>query len=105
MSGVKKHRGTPIALPSWWMEEVRTRFDKEKRDKTTNKVRLAVALSDAVGRDPKWDHKAFELFLAGEVVTLEMYEAFMKLWSSLPQPIFVAPSHADANRMIELVRR
>lgn len=104
VAGTKKIRGKPIVLPPWWLEAVNERFNELKRDKRVTKVSLAAELSRAHGRDLDWDHKAVERFLNGKVTTIEMMWAFMRIWPSLIQPVFVAHTKRDAERIIDALR-
>lgn len=105
VAGTKKIRGKPIVLPPWWLEEVNKRFQDLKQGKIATKVSLAAELSRAHGRDLDWDHKAVERFLKGEVTTIEMMWAFLKIWPSLIQPVFIAHTRRDAERIVDELRR
>jgi hypothetical protein len=105
VAGTKKIRGKAIVLPKWWLDEVNARFAALKHEKRITAVSLAVDLSRAVSRELDWDHKAVERFLKGEVTTIEMMWAFLKVWPSLVQPVFVAHTKRDAERITDELRR
>lgn len=105
VAGTKKIRGKPIVLPQWWIDEVNDRFRRAKREKRLTAVSLAAELSQAVGRELDWDHKAVERFLKNKTTTIEMMWAFLKVWPSLVQPVFVAHSKRDAERITDELRR
>lgn len=103
--GAKKIRGKSVALPGWFLQDVNARFDELKAQKLTNLSALGMELTKAVGRELVWDHKAVDLFLKGEVTTIEMMQAFLRIWPSLLQPIFIAPTRRDAERITDALRR
>lgn len=105
VAGTKKIRGKPIALPKWWLDEVRERFVHLKSKKQITAVALAKQLSDAIGRELDWDNRAVERFLKGETTTFEMMRAFLLVWPSLVQPVFVAHSRRDAEQIFDHLRR
>lgn len=99
-----KNRGKSIALPPWWLAEVNARFKYLKRDGKATKVSLAADLSLCIGREPAWDHKAVERFMKGSVTTIEMMWAFLRIWPSLIQPVFIARTRRDAEWIIDKLR-
>lgn len=105
VAGAKKIRGKPIVLPQWWLNEINERFEALKREKRITLSSLAAALSEAIERELDWDHKAVERFLNGKVTTIEMMWAFLKVWPSLVQPVFVAHTKRDAERITDELRR
>lgn len=105
VAGTKKIRGKPVVLPRWWLDEVNQRFAELKRAKQITAVALAADLTRAAGRELPWDHKAVERFLAGDVTTIEMMWAFLKVWPSLVPPVFIAHTKRDAERIIDVIRR
>jgi len=104
VAGTKKIRGKPIVLPPWWLEDVKQRFNELHNAKKITKRSLAAQLTEAAGRELDWDHKAVERFLKGEVTTIEMMWAFLKVWPSLVQPVFVAHTRRDAERILDALR-
>lgn len=88
-------------LPDWWFDELRAKVADDKIEKT----QLGKELSALVGRARNWDHKAVDRFLKNDVTTHEMMVAFLRRYPSLMQPVFVARSRLDAERMLDVLRR
>lgn len=105
MAGTKKIRGRPIVLPAWWLEEVNVRFADLKASGRVTLASLAADLTKAIKRELGWDHRAVMRFLTGKTTTWEMMAAFLLVWPSLVQPVFVAKSKRDAERITDELRR
>lgn len=95
----KKTRGTPVPLPSWFLEAAIKHTEGWSLD------RLALALTQAVTRDPPWDRTTVGKFLKNQHPTTEMMEAFCALFEELIQPVFVAKDPAEAYALLVASRR
>jgi hypothetical protein len=98
MSPPKKARAKGANLPGWWLDKVREIAEDRKDTMSESLGELARLLSDAVGRQPPWEHSSVSRFLNENVTTVPMAEAFSILFG-IPRPFYEPRSYAEALSM------
>ncbi len=96
----KRDRGASVDLPQWWLDAV-NRLYIAREDKL---VPLGQALALAVGREKAWPYDAVSRFLANEITTRPMADAFCRLYG-VPPFVFEPRSMEEAIALQGVARK
>jgi hypothetical protein len=86
------------------MDKVRAIADDRKETMGESLGDLAALLTEAVGREPAWDHSSVSRFLSEETLTVLMATAFARVFG-IPEPFFTPKSFDEALSMQQVARR
>lgn len=84
-------RGRSLVVPRWWLDAAREAVEASG----LGLVEVGEKLAAKVGRSDPWTHGAISRFLAGKVVTDQIAEAFIVMFS-LPRPAYYPRDLAEA---------
>ncbi len=96
----QRNRGGGINLPAWWLQAL------ARLTGGVSSAKLADDLNRLSGRKPPWDRTAVHRFRTGDVTTVEMMDAFLRLYSEdLPPPMLFARSYEEASRLAKVASK
>jgi hypothetical protein len=104
MATPRRTRAKGAELPSWFMDKVRDIADERKASMGESLGELAALLTEAVAREPAWDHSSVSRFLSEETLTITMATAFSRVFG-IPEPFYVPKSFDEALSMQQVSRR